>query len=132
MDIRGKYGTPLILYVGRLVYYKGCESAIRAMALVPDAKLVMVGRGPLESKLKELISELKLESRVHLIGWQSENELRSLFQLVISSILPSIFTTECFGLVQVEAMLLRQASDQHEFAYRCAVGKSSRRNGIDR
>ena len=105
LDLRDKFGTPLLLYVGRLVYYKGCETLIRAIADVPNAKLVMVGRGPLEHKLRALICELGLEQRVHLLGWQCENDLRSLFQACDLFVLPSTLPTECFGLVQVEAML---------------------------
>ena len=105
LDLRAKYGSPLILYVGRLVYYKGCETAIKAMANVPDAKLIMVGKGPLEPKLKETIAQLQLEDRIHLLGWQSEEQLRNLFQACDLFVLPSTLPTECFGLVQVEAML---------------------------
>ena len=42
-----------MLFVGRLVYYKGVDVLVRAMAGV-DADLVMIGRGPLEGELREL------------------------------------------------------------------------------
>lgn len=105
LDAREKFGAPLILYVGRLVYYKGCEVLINAIKDVPGANLIMVGSGPLEPKLRQLIHEQNLQHRVHLLGRQSDDSLRTLFQACDFFVLPSTLPTECFGLVQVEAML---------------------------
>lgn len=106
LDLRCKYGAaPLILYVGRLVYYKGCSVLVKAMKQVPDAHLVMVGTGPLQDELKDLIEREGLSQRVHLLGWQNDESLRLLFQACDFFVLPSTLPTECFGLVQVEAML---------------------------
>jgi len=105
LEIREKYGAPLVLYVGRLVYYKGCEVLIKAISRIEGAKLVMVGAGPLLGDLTQLIRMRGLSDRVHLLGWQPDDVLRNLFQSCDLFVLPSTLSTECFGLVQVEAML---------------------------
>jgi colanic acid/amylovoran biosynthesis glycosyltransferase len=52
----------VVLFVGRLVEKKGCEYVIRAMAQVrlkhPDARLVVIGDGPLRHRLQELSNQL--------------------------------------------------------------------------
>lgn len=103
--VRRQFGTPLVLYVGRLVYYKGCEVLIKAIGRTKNAQLVMVGTGPLHHDLLKLIDEEGVGDRVHLVGWQSDRSLRALFQACDLFVLPSTLSTECFGLVQVEAML---------------------------
>jgi colanic acid/amylovoran biosynthesis glycosyltransferase len=48
---------PIVLFVGRLVEKKGCSYLIRAMTMVqkciPDAKLVVLGDGPLRTSLED-------------------------------------------------------------------------------
>ena len=56
-DVDPEKDSGLILFVGRLVEKKGCTYLLRAMALVkescPDARLVMIGDGPLRPVLME-------------------------------------------------------------------------------
>ena len=49
-ELRREYGDRLILSVGRLVYYKGFEHLIRAMAQVRGT-LLIIGKGPLRAEL---------------------------------------------------------------------------------
>lgn len=106
LKLREKFaGKPLLLFVGRLVYYKGCNVLLQAMRQVPDAQLVMVGMGPLHDSLSQAIDEYGLSDRVHLLGRQSDEALRALFHACDIFVLPSTLETECFALVQVEAML---------------------------
>jgi glycosyltransferase involved in cell wall biosynthesis len=57
-----------ILYVGRLVYWKGLHFGLRAFAeflkLHPDAHMTVIGRGPDEVWLHELADELGLREAV--------------------------------------------------------------------
>jgi rhamnosyl/mannosyltransferase len=94
----------LLLAVGRLIYYKGFEVAIRALAQVPDAELVIVGEGPLRPALSALAAELGVEQRVKLRGEVDDDEILAYYHASDLYLLPSIARSEAFGLVQVEAM----------------------------
>lgn len=50
-EIRKERGTPLVLFVGRLVYYKGLRYLMEAMSLTPAASLVIIGSGPLGDEI---------------------------------------------------------------------------------
>ncbi|CAN5675026.1 glycosyltransferase [soil metagenome] len=95
---------PVVLYVGRLVYYKGVDVLIRAMKSV-KGQLMLVGEGPLRSELESLAKELGIADRVHFAGRVSDQDLAYAYKKSSIFVLPSTLPTECFGLVQVEAML---------------------------
>lgn len=99
-----KKDSPLILSVGRLVYYKGFEFLISAMKDVSAAKLIIVGSGPLERKIKRLIKNLNLEKKITIIPEVDRRTLNSLFKQCDLFVLPSIEKSETFGIVQIEAM----------------------------
>jgi glycosyltransferase involved in cell wall biosynthesis len=96
--------TPSILFVGRLVRYKGVEVLVRAMAGV-DATLVIVGDGPLRASLESLASEVGVTDRVRFVGRASDEERRRWYDAADVFVLPSVSRQEAFGMVQVEAML---------------------------
>jgi rhamnosyl/mannosyltransferase len=93
-----------ILSVGRLTYYKGHEILIRAMDHVENAQVFIVGQGELRQHLAALITDLKLESKVKLLGYCSDSELTALFATCDCFCLPSLERTEAFGVVLLEAM----------------------------
>ncbi len=105
LDIRQRFGKFIVLYIGRLVYYKGCDVLVDAMKELPEATAVLVGAGPLESKLRARIDELGLQDRVHLLGRQSDESVVNLLHASDVFAFPSTQSTECFGLAQVEAMI---------------------------
>src|SRR5207244_12682358 len=45
-------GAPVALYVGRLVYYKGLEYLLEALARVPELRLVLAGDGVLREPVR--------------------------------------------------------------------------------
>lgn len=100
--IKEKYGK-FVLFVGRLNYYKGIEYLIEAMRNI-EANLVIIGEGPLEKKLKAQISKLKINKKIFFLPFIKENELINFYQACQVFVLPSIFKSEAFGLVLLEAM----------------------------
>jgi glycosyltransferase involved in cell wall biosynthesis len=97
-------GAPLLLGVGRLVYYKGFAHAIRALRQVEEAHLVVVGEGPLRGELEALARECGVAGRVHLLGAQGDEALTALYYASDVFVLPSVTRAEAFALVQLEAM----------------------------
>ena len=100
-------GTPTVLFVGRLVYYKGVEFLLRAMENV-NARLWIVGTGPLEQSLKQLAAQLGIADRVMFLGHVSDEDLVAYYHACDTFALPSITNQEMFGLVQLEAMACRK------------------------
>lgn len=103
-ELRAKYGTPLLLFVGRLVYYKGVDILLEAIKGLP-VSLCVVGDGPLMPTLRAQAQTLPSASRVHFLGRITDNEVAELYHACDAFVLPSTVQTECFGLVQAEAML---------------------------
>jgi rhamnosyl/mannosyltransferase len=94
---------PRMLFVGRLVYYKGVEVLLDAMARC-GGSLVIVGEGPLEPALRSRVTEKQLAGRVLFAGRVPESDLPAFYQACDLLVLPSIARTEAFGVVQIEAM----------------------------
>jgi len=101
--LRLQNGQRLVVSVGRLVYYKGFEYLIRAMARV-DGKLLIVGTGPLRQTLQELARSLNVAEKVVFLGQISDQELIACYHAADVFALASTARSEAFGLVQVEAM----------------------------
>ncbi len=101
--IRKDIVGPIVLAVGRLIYYKGFDVAIRAMARVP-ATLLLIGDGPLRKSLEALSSELGLSDRVRFVGEVHNSALLPYYLASDVFVLPSVARSEAFGIVQLEAM----------------------------
>lgn len=95
-------GRKLVLFVGRLVYYKGVDVLLRAMSDV-DADLVIIGSGPLESELREQVHAQGIAGRVFFEPPVSDEDLAAWYHASDVFCLPSVARSEAFGLVQVEA-----------------------------
>ena len=93
---------PVILFIGRLVYYKGLHHLLRALQDVP-ATLVLVGTGAEHDALVALAVELGVADRVHFVGEVSDDMMPLYLQASDVLVLPSCARTEAFGLVQLEA-----------------------------
>jgi glycosyltransferase involved in cell wall biosynthesis len=63
------------LFAGRLVAWKGCSLAIRALAQLPGWRLIVCGRGPDEARLKRLAQSLHVDDRVEFLGWVERSDV---------------------------------------------------------
>lgn len=103
--IRERFGQgPLLLGVGRLIYYKGFEFALRALPLLPAARLLLIGEGPLRPELEALARELGVAERVHFLGAILNERVTPYYLASDVYVMPSIARSEAFGIVQIEAM----------------------------
>ena len=97
-------GLSRALYSGRLVYYKGVDVLLSALALTENIALDIVGEGPLESALRAKAERLNIAHRVRFLGKLSREALNRAFHECDFLVLPSVAKSEAFGLVQLEAM----------------------------
>ncbi|MBI5228797.1 glycosyltransferase family 4 protein, partial [Candidatus Micrarchaeota archaeon] len=107
--VREKFGCAggkMVLCVSRLIEQKGIAYLIRAMAEVKqeiDAKLVVLGRGPLENELRNETKKAGVEKEAIFITERiSEEELARLYAACDVFCLPSLW--EPLGMVFCEAM----------------------------
>lgn len=101
-EIKEKYKGPLILFVGRLVPYKGLRYLFGATREV-EAQLLIIGKGPLEARLKGLAKRLGVENKIIWLGEVDRRDLISFYHACDLLVLPSISNNEAFGIVQLEA-----------------------------
>lgn len=101
---RAARGGRYALAVGRLVYYKGFDVLLHAVAELPDLRLVIIGEGPMRADLEGMIATLGLGSRVSLLGSVSDADLAAHYAAADLFVLSSTHRSETFAFVQVEAM----------------------------
>lgn len=98
-------GPPILLFVGRLRYYKGLDTLLRAMVRLPsDVRLRVVGTGPMFRPWESLAAELDLVSRVEFVGEVSDADLPAQYHQASLFVLPANARSEAFGMVLTEAM----------------------------
>jgi glycosyltransferase involved in cell wall biosynthesis len=82
---------PVALFAGRLVAWKGVALAVRTLTLLPDWRLVLLGSGPDEARLRGLAAELAVADRVEFRGWLDRSEvLRAMSKEADVFIFPSL------------------------------------------
>ncbi len=94
------------LFIGRLVYYKGCDVLLEAFAKMTnkEAHLTLVGGGPMKEELEAMAKTYGIEDRVHMLGSIPYGDLLQQIAECDVFVLPSSERTEAFGIVQIEAM----------------------------
>jgi glycosyltransferase involved in cell wall biosynthesis len=80
----------LIVFAGRLVREKGVENLLRALPRVPDARLDVVGDGPMLHEYRDLTAQLGLSSRVSFLGSQPFGGLADAYSRAAAVCIPSL------------------------------------------
>src|SRR6267143_1051778 len=105
MQVNKKSKSAQAIYIGRLVFYKNLGTLLQAFhnvaATVKDARLVIVGDGPLRRWLVEEIGRLGLANRVRLAGVVRQSDKLELLKESDFLVQPSL--VEGFGMVILEA-----------------------------
>lgn len=103
---RNSATAPRFLYVGRLSKEKGLFDLLDAFRGVqrqlPDARLDIVGSGPIENEIKNQANQAGIAKAVEFLGSKSPEEIGQLLLRSAALILPS--HSEPWGLVVNEAL----------------------------
>ena len=114
-DLRSEYrqkNGPLLVFVGRLVYQKGVDDLIQAIAIVkkrlPDVKALIVGDGQMRGDLENLVNQLDVADQVIFTGWVEPSDVSNYVAAADIFIGPSKRSpdgaVEAQGLTFLEAM----------------------------
>ena len=99
-------GSFRILSAGTLIKVKGFGLSIKAFKEFvdrnPNGSLSIVGSGPDEPHLRDIVHRAQLETKVHFLGWMPRNELQSEMASCDVFLFPSL--RDGGGGVVVEAM----------------------------
>ncbi|MFL5617693.1 MAG: glycosyltransferase family 4 protein [Gemmatimonadaceae bacterium] len=100
-------GRPIVLCVRRLVRRVGVDTLVEAAAVlrarVPEALVLIAGRGPLEGELQARIVARGLANHVRLLGFVADHALPSAYRAADLTVVPTT-ALEGFGLVTVESL----------------------------
>ncbi len=105
--LRARLGAPeatLFVSVGRLRYYKGLDVAIKALAAVPNTRLVLVGSGPMEAEWRALAAATGVADRVVFAGEIGDDELPLWFAAGDVYLSSASHRSEAFGISILEGM----------------------------
>jgi glycosyltransferase involved in cell wall biosynthesis len=90
----GPFGPGFHLVVSRLLPYKHVDKAVEAFGMMPDERLLVVGRGPEEQRLRAT-----LPANVAIVSDVTDAQLRWAYASCAALLAPSI---EDFGLTPLE------------------------------
>lgn len=97
--------SEFLLFVGSLIARKGVQTLLSALAAIPHADrphVVLVGAGPLGSRLREQVASLKMVGQIHFLGQVQADDLPGLYQMAQAFVYPSV--GEGFGIPILEAL----------------------------
>ncbi|MEM7333720.1 MAG: glycosyltransferase family 4 protein [Chloroflexota bacterium] len=105
-NLQGKF---ILLFVGvldRAHYFKGVEKLIRAVQKINQShlKLIIVGKGDMQSDYQKLALELGIGHQVRFAGFVPDEQLPEMYRLADTAVLPSTTMGEAFGLVLLESL----------------------------
>ena len=106
--LAGSHNIPLqegerwLASVGALIPRKGQAFVIRALAQLPDCRLLLVGTGPDRAMLQETAREYGVEDRLHFLGSLDHHDLPDVLNAADAMVLPS--ASEGLANAWVEAL----------------------------
>ncbi len=127
-----------IIFIGRLDVEKNLYNLLKAMELLNNYYLDIVGSGPLERNLKNEVKKMK--GNINFLGIYPNNKIPEILNQYDIFILPSIF--ECNPKVLLEAMScgiscigtnvrgINGIITHKENGYLCAINSNSIKNAI--
>ncbi|HZX15153.1 MAG TPA: glycosyltransferase, partial [Thermodesulfobacteriota bacterium] len=100
-----------LLTIARMVEKKGLEYAIKAVSRVAqkysNIEYNIIGDGILRSRLENLIKGLGISDKINLLGWKTQEELKSLLQEAHIFILTSVTAGD--GDMEGQGLVLQEA-----------------------
>lgn len=104
---RGDY-QPFVLFIARLIFYKNLDVVISSFKEVaqklPDAKLIVVGDGPMRDKWEKMVLDLDLRQNIEFTGFISDEKKVELLSRCSALLVPSPY--EGFPMVLLEAFAM--------------------------
>ena len=93
------------IFSGRLSIEKGILNAVKAFKDIKNGKLYIAGNGPEKENIEKYIQENKLQDRIKLLGFLSQNELKKYLRKSTCLILPSIWYENCpYSIIEAFAI----------------------------
>ncbi|MHA6334008.1 glycosyltransferase [Qipengyuania sp. CAU 1752] len=99
-----RHEEPLLVTVGALIPRKGQDLVIRALRELPEARLLLVGKGQDEERLRALTRQMgpQIEQRVHFLGLLDHDLMPLVLSAANAMVLPS--ASEGLANAWVEAL----------------------------
>jgi glycosyltransferase involved in cell wall biosynthesis len=106
--IRMQNQSKIGITANRLVAQKGIDVLIRAVALVAvkhsSFRMLIVGDGPEEGALRQLVDQLKVQEKIHFVGSVGEEELYPLIQSADVYVSPTFHEDWVLGVGEAMAL----------------------------
>lgn len=103
----GLKGLRVVLFVGaldRAHYFKGLWQLLESVKEISEAKLIVVGEGDMRFRYEQWVIDHHMSDRIIFTGKVSSEDLPKYYRLANVCVLPSVDSSEAFGMVLLEAM----------------------------
>ena len=84
-----------IFYFGRLSKEKGIFNVVKAIKSIENIKLLIAGDGPQKKEIAEYIKDNKLETKVELLGYLNQEEVKKYIKEAKFIVVPSVWYENC-------------------------------------
>ena len=92
----------LVVMAGRLEAYKQPHLLVEALGRLPEHRLALVGTGPAEPSLRQLVLRLGIADRVHFPGRLAPDQVYAWYRA--ADVVASLSRRECFGMTLAEGL----------------------------